>query len=126
MSTREEGPSHEKAPSAESYPVAERGEELLSLWNELDSLSEKPDSIAVSVVLGFLACILFLLGVDAQSWPMLVGSLAPGLLAGTLLGRDVRRVLRKKELLRQIEARDESGPARLPQAEGSDPGPGHP
>jgi hypothetical protein len=91
--------SDDEAPSAESYPLAEGRQELLSLWNELDSLSEARDSIAVSLVLGFLACILFLLGMDAQSWAMMAGSLVPGLLAGTLLGRDARRGLRKRELL---------------------------
>jgi hypothetical protein len=105
--------SDDEAPSAESYPLAEGRQELLSLWNELDSLSEARDSIAVSLVLGFLACILFLLGMDAQSWAMMAGSLVPGLLAGTLLGRDARRGLRKRELLKRIEAHDHIGPARF-------------
>lgn len=110
MSAKGEGLSSEKAPSVRGRPEDERREALLSLWNEVDGLSAKRDSIAVSLVLGFLACVLLLLGIDAQNWPLMVGSMVPGLLAGTLLVRDARRGLRKRELLKRIEGLDDIGP----------------
>ncbi len=93
--------------------MTERGEDLLALWNELDSLAGQKDSVAVSTVLSVLAVTLFLLGLDGGSLPLLLWSLLPGAAASMLISRDVRRSLRRRELRREIEESENGSPMRI-------------
>jgi hypothetical protein len=56
----------------------------------------------VSAVLTVLAVMLVLLGLDGDRMSLLLWALLPGAAAALLIGRDIRRTLRKRELRKEI------------------------
>lgn len=92
----------------------DRGEELLALHDELDALSLAKSTLGFTVVFGFAAVLYFFLGLDMDSWKVVAGSLLSGAVAGGFAARDLRRLLRKRELRREMKRRsawDLLGPA---------------
>ena len=85
--------------------MTESAEELLSFHDELDALSAEKDGVAMTIVLAFLALVLFPLGLDNHLWWITLGSLVPGLAALHQIRVDLRRVRRKRELRQLIESR---------------------
>jgi hypothetical protein len=85
--------------------LTESAEELLSFHDELDALSAEKDGVAATIVLVFLALVLFSMGLDNQLWWITLGSLVPGSGAVHQLRVDLRRVRRKRELKQLIESK---------------------
>ena len=122
---------HGPTPATQEALMTERGEELLALWNELDGLTDQKDSVGVSAVLTVLAVTLVLLGLDGGSISLLLWALLPGAVAAMLIGRDLRRNLRKREIRKQIEASPNGSARRIgttntPSKSPEDPTPGPP